>query len=149
MRTRLILKPGQNGTKQEVEKYGENLVCIRYRYDTERCKRYKTVELIIEETDWQPDPKPDELVGIRIAYEELELRQKIKEAGGRWNPEQRLWEMRFQDVVNLGLRKRLIREEGGVYVTEGIDGNFYVLEELDDHLSWTIGDHRFEGIEDW
>lgn len=31
METRLILSPGQNGTKKLVKQYGEKLVCVRYR----------------------------------------------------------------------------------------------------------------------
>jgi len=30
---RLILRPGQNGTKKLLEKYGDRLVSVRYRYD--------------------------------------------------------------------------------------------------------------------
>jgi hypothetical protein len=69
-------------------KYGERLVCIRYRYDPSHGKRYKTIELIIGEEDWQPPaphPYAQELrqkaperfhtrrVGIRIACNESEL----------------------------------------------------------------------------
>ncbi len=32
LRTRLTLMPGANGTKSLVERYGERLVCVRYRY---------------------------------------------------------------------------------------------------------------------
>jgi len=35
MKTWARLKPGQNGTKKIVEKYGDALVCVRYRYDSE------------------------------------------------------------------------------------------------------------------
>jgi hypothetical protein len=31
--TRLKLKPDQKGTKLLVEKYGDSLLCVRYRYD--------------------------------------------------------------------------------------------------------------------
>ena len=48
MRTRLKLNPGQRGTKKLVTKYGERLICVRYRYDDEKKKRYKTVELVEE-----------------------------------------------------------------------------------------------------
>lgn len=54
MRTRLKLKPGQRGTKKLLNQYGEQLVCVRYRYDAERKKRFKTVELIVDEIDWEP-----------------------------------------------------------------------------------------------
>ena len=49
MKTRLSLKPGQKGTKKLVDEYGENLICVRYRYDEKRKIRLKTVELIVEE----------------------------------------------------------------------------------------------------
>jgi hypothetical protein len=31
MKTRVKLKPGQKGTKKLVERYGDALVCVRYR----------------------------------------------------------------------------------------------------------------------
>lgn len=64
-RVRLHLKPGQKGTKQLLEQYGDRLVCVRYRYDAERKKRFKTVELLVAERDWEPPlPRvaPDQIV---------------------------------------------------------------------------------------
>ncbi len=58
MLTRLSLKPGQKGTKKLVVKYGDQLVAVRYRYDVARQRRYKTVELIVEESPWLPRVKP-------------------------------------------------------------------------------------------
>ena len=69
MKTRLTLKPGQEGTKRLVKKYGEALVCIRFRYDEKTGKRLKTVELIEEQADWTPPPPrfaSDTLVPLRI-----------------------------------------------------------------------------------
>src|SRR3990167_7220516 len=54
---RLHLKPGQKGTKQLLAQYGDRLICVRYRYDAQRKKRFKTVELLVAERDWQP-PRP-------------------------------------------------------------------------------------------
>ena len=51
MITRLKLKPGQKGTKAVVEKYGDALVCVRYRYDEASRIRTKTVELIEEQKE--------------------------------------------------------------------------------------------------
>ncbi len=39
MKTRLDLKPGQRGTKKLSELYGDQLVCVRYRYDEKIGKR--------------------------------------------------------------------------------------------------------------
>ena len=47
METRLSPSPRQNGTKKLLATYGERLVCVRYRYDTQRRVRQKTVELIV------------------------------------------------------------------------------------------------------
>ncbi len=41
-------------SKKLCAKYGEKLVCVRYQYDDIKRKRYKTVELIIDEVDWKP-----------------------------------------------------------------------------------------------
>jgi hypothetical protein len=50
MKTLRKLQPGQPGTKRFVEKYGEGLICVRYRYDSTNMKRITTVELIAEVT---------------------------------------------------------------------------------------------------
>ena len=112
MSVRLTLKPGQRGTKQLVEEYGDRLVCVRYRYDRERRKRYKTVELIVEEVDWLEEGTPANalMMGVLVAREETELREQVKAEGGRWNPERQVWELRYDRVRRLGLEGRLVRE---------------------------------------
>ena len=95
---RLILKPGQRDTKHLVEKFGDALDCVRLRYDAKLRQRLKTIELIVERTDWTPPPPQytaDCLVPLRIEGYETELRAKAKAAGGRWNPEKQLWYVRY------------------------------------------------------
>lgn len=89
MEIRTTILPGQNGTKQLVNEYGDQLIYVRYRYDKQKQKRYKTIALIADEQDWIPGTKfsPDKLVRLRIGYSETELREKIKEAGRYWNTE--------------------------------------------------------------
>jgi hypothetical protein len=73
MKSRKHLKPGQNGTKRVVGQYGDALLCVRYRYDDQNCKQYKTVEIIVCETPWTPPPAkfPDStLVGLKIGVNE-------------------------------------------------------------------------------
>jgi hypothetical protein len=111
MRTRLHLKPGQKGTKQLLAQYGDRLVCVRYRYDTQRKKRFKTVELIIAERDWNPPAArfPDDaLVAVRVAFGESELRQRLQQAGAKWNPDRKVWELRYGLVAALGLGVRIV-----------------------------------------
>jgi len=42
------LRPGQRGTAAEVKKYGEDLLCVRYRVNSEGI-RIKTVEIIVKQ----------------------------------------------------------------------------------------------------
>ena len=106
MRTRLTLAPGQNGTKKLLHKYGERLVCVRYRYDEESRRRFKTVELVIEEMSWERAPDP--LVAIRVEAHELELRGQVKSAGARWNAVRKVWELQLSAVRRLRLQRRLV-----------------------------------------
>ncbi|HXG29426.1 MAG TPA: hypothetical protein VNJ47_11350 [Nevskiales bacterium] len=39
-KTRLTLKPGQNGTRKLQDKYGDRLLAVRYRYDPARRVRH-------------------------------------------------------------------------------------------------------------
>jgi len=48
MKTRLTLKPGQHGTKAQADKYGDTLVCVRFRCDAALRQQVKTVELVVE-----------------------------------------------------------------------------------------------------
>ena len=54
-RVRLSSKPGQPGTKSLVAQYGERLVCVRYRYDAQKRRRFKTVELIVDSRSGVPE----------------------------------------------------------------------------------------------
>jgi hypothetical protein len=56
MKTRLILKHGQPDTKSLEKKYGDALLCVHFRYDEKLRQRLKTVELVVERTDWTPPP---------------------------------------------------------------------------------------------
>jgi hypothetical protein len=116
MITKATLKPGQKGTKHLEEKYGERLVCVRYKYDEKARKRFTTVELIEEESEWisepattaREHPSPSRRLPVRVEYWEAELREKVKGAGGIWRPRHKLWEMRYEDIVALGLEDRMV-----------------------------------------
>ena len=40
--------PGQPGTLKLSRKYGDTLICVRYRVDAEGLHRYTTVELVVD-----------------------------------------------------------------------------------------------------
>ena len=115
MEVKSVLQPGENGTKQLLKEYGEQLVCVRYRYDKARQKRLKTVELIVDEKDWIPGVRipAEEVVSVKIDYGEMELRERIKQAGAFWDADKKVWRVRFQKVLELGLEKRIVDDELG------------------------------------
>ena len=123
MRTRLTLHPDQAGAKQLRERYGERLVGVRYRYDETAKERWKTVELIIEKSAWEPPPprwQADTLVALQVAAPERVVRQQVKAAGGKWNPRRVVWELPYGQVLALGLTNRIVTTAEG--------------EEKDSHL---------------
>jgi len=86
---------------------------VRYRYDPQLKKRFKTVELLVAERDWEP-PRPrfahDQIVALRVAFADVAVRARVKQAGGTWNPERRVWQLRYDRVVSLGLNSRIVDE---------------------------------------
>ena len=74
---------------------------------------FKPVELLVAEQDWEP-PRPrfaqDQIVGLRVAFADVAVRGRVRQAGGTWNPERRVWRLRYDRVVALGLNSRIVDE---------------------------------------
>jgi hypothetical protein len=110
MKTRLVLKPGQRGTKRLLKQYGDALVCVRFRYDAKLRQRLKTVELIVEKCAWTPPANgfsPDTLVPLYIEARDLEKRSQVKAAGGKWHPDDGLWYVRYGNVAGTALERHI------------------------------------------
>lgn len=111
MRARAKRLPGQPGTKALLKVYGDRLVCVRYRYDREAKRRYKTAEIIVDEAPWEPPPlapAPDERVYLRVLRTERDIQEQIKAAGGQWRARFGLWSLRYDRVAQLGLAARIV-----------------------------------------
>ena len=74
---------------------------------------YKTVELIVEEAAWEPQPTPGTPMAVRVAADERMLQQQVKQAGGQWDPQRKAWNLSYERVVALGLQERVIGRWGG------------------------------------
>jgi hypothetical protein len=48
------------------------------------------------------------IIELKANYEEGCFHKLNTSAGGRWNREKKLWELRFLEVVTLGLEKRIV-----------------------------------------
>jgi hypothetical protein len=118
---RLRLRPGQNGTKKLVEKYGDRLVAVRYRYDEYTRTGLKTVELVEQSQPWSPsqscantsrrsrDPAPSDRLGVRVGYNKVEPRDRVKPV--RWirPPEDRMSELTYAQIEAMGLEERIVQ----------------------------------------
>ena len=111
MRVGQTLLPGQRGAKRYTRKYGDRLVCVRYRYDAEHKQRHTTVELIVDTATWEPPPpSPETLVGVRVAWGETTIARQLKQAGGRWNRQRHCWEVSYGQATALALLDRLVSD---------------------------------------
>lgn len=119
------LKPGQHGT---------SLLYVRYRYDEDRGEHVKTVELVVQrrsregEAECPGSRQPDarrfletgavssngagaartQRVALRIGGWERDLQQRVKSAGGRWDPARRVWYLRRDVAERLDLLRRMV-----------------------------------------
>lgn len=64
----------------------------------------------MEEAPCRPEPvsrKGDQLIGVRVGLHEISLQRQVKQAGATWNPSVRLWELRRDLALKLGLKDRI------------------------------------------
>ena len=115
------LSAGAPGTRRYQRKYGDDLVCVRYRTDKAGRRRLTTVEIIVEQTPLSsprhrvamasrtPAPGDGQRLLVRIGFEEEQLRERIKQAGGWWLPKEKLWRLPRATVQALKLESRVVR----------------------------------------
>ncbi|MBA56266.1 MAG: hypothetical protein CMK89_17595 [Pseudomonadales bacterium] len=108
------LRPGDSGTKKLTERYGDRLVCVRYRKDEAKKRRYTTIELIVDEGPvdqnklYRLSPEERSLsVGVYIAKGDLATRKLVIEAGGVYDRLADLWRLPLGKVVKMGMVERL------------------------------------------
>jgi hypothetical protein len=111
-----VIKKGNKGIKKIERKYGDDLVCVRYR-ETKNRKRFITVELIIDEYDLEPKSKKTskeiisdgEITYLKLSTEEYkkypELIQLIRENNGGWDKQKYLWEIQNFSKVQPLIKK--------------------------------------------
>jgi hypothetical protein len=101
------LKAGEPGTKRAQKRYGSALVCVRYRHDPMKLYRFTTVEIVLDHAPIHPRRFDRASFGIETARQEQDLRQTLKAAGARWDPEERTWWLRGDKIRKLGLVHRI------------------------------------------
>jgi hypothetical protein len=109
--TEKTLVPGDPGTRKWMERFGDNLICIRYKYDRNTRMKIKTVELAVERKPCKPRTRIpwNKTVKVRIRYGEINLASLVKHAGGKWNAQEKVWEAPYGEIKMLGLTHRIVR----------------------------------------
>jgi len=103
---------GQPGTKKWIRKHGDNLVCVRYKYDLINKRKIKTVELVVENEPWEMDLNripANKLIRLRVNFGEVKIGKLIRAAGGKWHHEKKYWQLPYREVIALGLDDRIIK----------------------------------------
>ena len=99
--------PAQAGAVKLTRRYGDALVCVRYRQDPQRKMRYTTVELVVEEAPIQRRPTERTIVGVQIKFSESKLREQARQQGASWDAKVRLWRMPMSTASKLGIVNRI------------------------------------------
>ena len=110
-RTRVVkrLRSSQHGALKWAQRYGDSLVCVRYRHDARGQNRYTTVELVVDEAPVTRRARLNDTVRVRIAYSEEQLRHHARASGAQWERESRLWAMPRRIAKKLGLLSRIVQ----------------------------------------
>ncbi len=97
------------GAIKLTRKFGEALVCVRYRISQNGSERITTVELEVDRAATQKRANPR--VAVKIYGSEKKLAEQAKQKGAWFNARTRLWQMRQNDALALGLTSRIARPE--------------------------------------
>jgi hypothetical protein len=100
------LAPTDRGAKALAQRYGERLICVRYRTDAKGKIRHTTVELLVSSAPIRAQER--HWVHIRVKPQERAVHEMVKLAGGIWDPTSRLWKLPSRVASILRLRDRII-----------------------------------------
>ncbi len=125
------IAPGQKGSIRYLQEWGEKLVNVRYRRSVETNEIVTTIEVVMDRRPIAPPgsqikgylaARAQEPVAVMIGYQEVDLRQKVKQACARWSKQPSLWIMKRKTAVQLGLVDRVV--EGAAEKCSDVDHSF-------------------------
>jgi len=66
----------------------------------------------VEEKVLRPAPRyrDEDRVKLIVAYTEKSLRERLKAAGGRWDPQEKLWLVRYGSIRGTELEERILKD---------------------------------------
>lgn len=99
------IKPGQPGAIKLTRRHGAELLCVRYRENSDGTERLTTIELLVERSVIQK--RQDPIVSFKIKQDEKELQRRAKAVGAQYDPKTHMWMLARSEVLRLGLRSRI------------------------------------------
>ena len=108
LRVTKTLRPHQPGTLKLTRRYGEALLCVRYREDGPGKRRCTTVELIIDEGPVQRRLNDRSIVHVKIPWHEYEVRARAKALLAKWDSRTQTWRMSMRIARALGLESCIL-----------------------------------------
>jgi len=108
MRVVKKLAPANRGAIKLREQFGETLICVRHRVDAKAKTRFTTVELLVGQAPIKV--RSEQLVEVKINWEEQSLREIVKQAGAKWDGKARVWRMPRRLAGILRLTKRVEKQ---------------------------------------
>jgi len=115
------IKAGEVGTKKwlkwvekHVDPFHAKLISVQHVEDVQNNLR--KIRLVIE-VEVNPLERIKMMAGyrlnkkfkIRIKYDEYALQQKVKQAGGKYNPNKRVWILDYKTILMLGIEDRIVK----------------------------------------
>jgi hypothetical protein len=97
------------GALKLTRKYGDALICVRYRMSPDGSERITTIELEVDRVIVQRKANP--VVSVKIYASESKLTAMAKAKGARFNAKTRLWRMHKNDALSIGLGQRIAEPE--------------------------------------
>ena len=101
------LATDNRGAIKLAQQFGEALVCVRHRVDSEAEFRYTTVELLVEKVAMRP--RETKMVHIRVNPKEYGLRTIVRAAGGAWDSKVGHWKIPKRVATVLRLSRRIVQ----------------------------------------
>jgi hypothetical protein len=95
------------GAVKLTRKYGDQLVCVRYRVSPDGRERITTIELEIDRVPVQRKANP--IVLVKIQQSDIGLIQKAQAKGARYDAVRHAWRLPRNAAHALGLSKRIVK----------------------------------------
>lgn len=104
------IAPNRDGSKKFTLRYGEQLVCVRHRLNSDGTVRFTTVELLVEQTP--VIPTGTRLVAIRLQPDDRTTRSLLLSCGAKWDKSRKVWLVPRKLAMTFGLLDRVVALPG-------------------------------------